>query len=243
MSYLGRRRGVFSGRPLYSTITRWAQRRPPGRYRIMRYRRVGRWYKPRRSRWKRGYRRRCRWMFRKEVHWNDNTPYNNALIGTSENIQQLTQITQGDGTDNRTGNKIVLKSIYLKGFASPNGLDTSFDGREMRLIVVRWNEDTDLTAMNQIYDSADITAKVSMQNENKFKILYDKVIQLRSKESTDMVYRRAVKFYRKECYPVLYQDSTATSAYRGRIYVIAISNLGTNEPKLHLEARVKWVDV
>lgn len=227
--------------PLSSSIYRALRRgRMSGKYRIRRYRRIG--YRPRR-RWRRR-RNRCAWMFKKEMHYADTNNWAGQDCDTVGAIQELTAIAQGDGVGDRTGNKIVMRSIYLKGYLALDAADTTFDGRMVRMVVVRWNEDTDLTAWTDIFDAQTVSSKVKMQNENKFKILWDHTWNMRKHDSNAQVLRYPVKFYKRQCYPVIYQNSTSTSGYKGRVYVLVIGNYtGASDPVAHVWARVKWQDV
>lgn len=181
---------------------------------------------------------------RPELKWYDVTNTDLAVY-TTPGVVQLTPIVQGDTVNDRTGQKIKLKSIQFKGILrQTTGSDEAilcrivilhdFDNRADPTWSSVYNADT-------IYSLRDLN--VSDIDPKRFRIIYDRVFTLR--RNTDEAERTRVsfKFYKKLKTDVEYISGNA-GAGSGGLYLMVLGDTAQSTYiDLDYESRVRYTDV
>lgn len=95
-----------------------------------------------------------------ETHFQDvaqNPPV--AFDYTTGHLVQLTQPTVGDTDTTRTGDKIMVKSITIRGSFNK---DSTIDRQSFRMIIFKWlaNDATDVPSLADICEAAAVTSAV-----------------------------------------------------------------------------------
>lgn len=108
------------------------------------------------------------------------TNFNSSITGTLGAIMSLNLIAQADGPDNRDGNQIHVKSVRvnLQTFCTGNTDDIS----QIRIIILRDRQtsgDTYPAPSEVLVNPSNITSCYNWKdNKDRFKVMYDKVIDL-----------------------------------------------------------------
>lgn len=155
--------------------------------------------------------------------------------GTTEN--RLTGIAQGDQDYERSGNQITVTSISgrLSGIMAGAAVGTT-----ARFVIVQ-----DLQQISDVDPGwADVfsqqapEALLEHETVGRFRILYDKVVQM-SNSGTRQFY---FKFYKKCNVKVRYNGANATDHQKNGIYFMHISNEATTKPSVWGNIRLNYTD-
>lgn len=91
---------------------------------------------------------------------------------TAGTVTLLNGIAQGDDFNNRTGRKITMKSIYIRGFVAP--ADDSSGPNLARLIVFYDSQSNGTTpTITQVLTASSSVSHLNLDNRDRFKILHD----------------------------------------------------------------------
>ena len=170
----------------------------------------------------------------------------------------LQQIPQGDDHDERQGNKIVVKSISIKGqLRNANG--DIFN--EMRIIVFSLTDDPAPGAtltVGDILQNGDLYSHYKKNSTFKYRIHWDQTYQMSNPlatvatqpSSTDLCgcpYRDFIHIEKKikfKNHQVWYRGSSAGACIKGGIYLLVISDslnqLPTGHPTFGYQVRMLY---
>lgn len=100
-------------------------------------------------------------------------------INTTGNIVYLCLPTLGTDMTNRIGRKIMLKSVYVRGYVAQEASSTiASAGSACQLarciILVDYQPNGSYPAITDILDTATSTSQLNLDNRDRFKILVDK---------------------------------------------------------------------
>ncbi len=155
-------------------------------------------------------------------------------------VVNLTAIAQGDNVSNRQGNKIRVKYISCRGQVT---LHASATNSRVRYAIVRDNNGS--TTQPSIADVF-VAAANFLSNNNKkgdpqansrFSVLHDQYIYVNTDTPT-----KPFKWTSSLDHHIFYTGAAATDEGKGNIYLMIISNEGTNDPIVFADAMVKWID-
>lgn len=154
-------------------------------------------------------------------------------------IFHLTGISQGDTQSTRTGNSIFVRSVDIRLF-----FKTVHSHNLVRVALVADSQqlgDT-LPSYTDIYDSSGSTiAPLSHLNSGtvgRFRILYSRTFVLDDGEYAN----KAVKIFKKLRHHVRYNGTISTDIQKGGLYLVMVSNDGTNMPQYVMDYRVSYHD-
>lgn len=162
-----------------------------------------------------------------------------GTVNSTPAITQLTNIDQGDTDTTRDGSSIKITGIYLRGFARSNASTTNCI---VRLIIV-WDRQTNqaiYSADDLLYDSTQINSLLNIDNGRRFRVLWDKAINLDLSSN----YIKPFAYYKKLNLHIRY-DNTGNGIAdltENSLSMLAFSTAATNAPTVDINFRLRYVD-
>jgi hypothetical protein len=165
--------------------------------------------------------------------------------GTTGNAYCISELAQGLTSTNRVGDSVRIQHLEIRGRVVVNAAATT---SLVRVLVVR-----DLDGYGTAPTPADVLATTgavsaplspeNFQKRERFSILYDEVFALQSVLSSGTA---SIPFYFATAHQghVLYlgQTGVAASDGKGSVYVMCVSDEGTNTPSLAFYSRMLFTD-
>lgn len=165
-----------------------------------------------------------------------------SSISTTPTITQLSNIALGDTASTRDGNSIKWTRFTSHGTLSINSSATRTYVR-MLLILDTQTNGAIYTAGDILQDTTADDAIVSLYNLNnrqRFKVLYDKVVRLASNTISVKTFKVNKSFSLRQIFNA---DSAAiTSIPTYSLSLMFISNEATNTPTLTMYNRLRYID-
>lgn len=174
-----------------------------------------------------------------EVKYNDVSFANTAI--NSAGTQQLIQCVQGSDVQNRTGNSIKVKSIYIRYTTFINSAAPTVPCSLRCVVVHDRNPNGTLPNFTDVFTVADINAPKKLESGRRFKILYDKVHNYQPNGSVEYHYDvyRKLNMEQTEFYS---SASTTAAQSTNTLWFFYISNVGVNGPILGFQSRIRFLD-
>lgn len=154
--------------------------------------------------------------------------------GSAGSIQLINQVAQGDDVNNRDGNSILCKYIYGNVYLAMNASATNTVVRCM--IVMDTANQGSTPAVTDVI--ADYISPMNVDNTKRFVTLVDR----RYTFSINGDRGRLIKFYVPVNKHLRYSSTTGTSVLQNALYLIIISNEGTNTPTFAGTWRIAFYD-
>jgi len=180
-----------------------------------------------------------RGIINSELHYKD-TSFNPTIINTGNITFVTSGLAQGDGVSDRTGNSILLKSIFMRGTIN---MSSSATTTFVRLLFFLDKENDGATpAVTDVLASADYKSNYNLLQAKRFVALSDKTYTL------DVVTGPRAFSWKKLLKPpqthVKFGGNTGNvaDAREGHIFLLAITNESVNFPTAPFFGRVKWFD-
>lgn len=143
-------------------------------------------------------------------------------VGTSGHIYNACGIAQGDGSDQRIGDKATLKSLNVRGYMEAESADVT---NTLRFMVVKGKSGLDQSQISTS-DFPSVYACVTPDMRDKYTVLFDKVYTLKcSWDGTNTVQEQRPinwKFNLRNA-RIRFNPGAATVA-GGGVYIYAVSN-------------------
>ncbi len=170
------------------------------------------------------------------------------------NWHSLDSIAQGDAPYQRTGNKITLNQIHIKGHVTAGAWQAANNGIfNLRIIIFKVLDEGDvLFTVNQLLETIQYNSFYKKDSSRKFKILKDKKIILSRSAATNIQSRYAVyknfnfklKFGKKGL-PIWYRGSIAGNPTKANIQMLLISDSSvglpsSDQPKINMLTRIHY---
>lgn len=164
-----------------------------------------------------------------------------TLASNQSQIFGLTGLAQGDASNNRTGNSILLRSIYVRGRMEINASVTS--NTRITLILVKDKQqiaDTTPAITDIVGSTTDPDTLMNRNTAGRFKVLWRKNYIL----STAAGGRPAIELnkYWKLYDHVRFNGTANTDLQKNGYYFIVITSEGTNFPIVVFNARTGYHD-
>lgn len=157
--------------------------------------------------------------------------YNGAVV-------LVNNIAQGDDVNGRSGNSILVKSIYLQ---AQGNIHASATNTFLRYILL-----CDTQCLGTAPTASDILATVgsgsatmaplNVDHTPRYRILMDKRIALNQAFKTDFTFHKFIKLQTHS----KYTGSSATDVYKNAFYLVMISNEQTNTPTAGYYLRIGY---
>lgn len=165
-----------------------------------------------------------------------------TAISTTPTITQLSNIANGDTAETRDGNSIKWTRFTSHGTLSINGSATR---SYVRMLLV-----LDTQTNGAIYSAGDILKDITaddaivslynLDNRQRFKILYDKVVKLAANTISVRTFKINKKFSLRQIFNADAAAITSIPTYSLSLYFV--SNEATNTPTLTMYNRLRYLD-
>lgn len=167
---------------------------------------------------------------------------------TTGSVTLLNGIATGTDYTDRVGRKVVIKSIYLRGFVLP--VDTSTSNNLSRLILVYDKQPNGAApAVTDILKSSTAQSQLNINNRDRFMILMDKQYAMGAYDATTGYIGspsvQQVKKYKKCNLETIYGGtlSTIASINTGALYLVTIGSAAAAAGgEFRGSVRVRFVD-
>lgn len=157
-----------------------------------------------------------------------------STVSSTPTLTHLTAMAQGDDVTNRSGNSVRLQSVMMRYQPSQHASATN---SIVRVILFQWMDD-DAPVATDILDNNAGWGQPNLEKAAKYRILLDHVFKF-----SDSSMRVDFFKYFKELNTHVRYDSTAGTDYaKGSLWLMELSNEGTNLPTVARSTRVRFID-
>lgn len=180
-------------------------------------------------------------MVNAEKQYYDNNNSGNASTpNETGNTYSISGIPQGDDEGGRTGNSILMKSLYLTVRGSMNASATNSC---VRMLVVQDKFNTGTTPapsdIMQYNGSAfSVVSPLNVDHTTRYRVIYDKLFKMSINGDQQFIVKKFLKYHKH----IHYTGPNATDTYGGNIYLIFVSDEATNTPNIVFNARIGYYD-
>lgn len=167
-----------------------------------------------------------------------------TAITSTATITLLNGMVQGDTVSTREGRKIIIKSIYLR---SRQTLDSNATDSALSRTMLVYDKQANASApsITDILTSASVQAFNNLDNRERFVVLMDKVIQVKSEGqfiSTNTFFKK----YMKVNLETIYNSSnvgTVADINTGSLYLVQLGTQAvTADVDNFTNVRIRYVD-
>jgi len=171
-----------------------------------------------------------------EKHKNDVGPAS-INVDTTGTVVHLTAIAQGDGSNQRTGNSILLSGCSVK---LQIALHASATVSALRVILFQDKQQVadGTPAISDVLNSVSTMAHLNANNIGRFNILMDKMVMLGVGSNTTKVIQEYFKIQKH----VRYNGTATTDIQKNGLYIMFLSTEPTNVVLVSYGIRVSWHD-
>ncbi len=171
----------------------------------------------------------------------------NQPADTTSKIIYLTLVNQGDAEETRDGNKIRLKSLFIRGFIHNDNSGTPEDGL-VRIIVWRENAHnavaTNPTLVNNVLETLTINSPQSWSRKNINKVMFDNTFVLDTSQHTIIPFKIRLSGLNTSLF---YEGSTSAvaDAIKNPFFIGVFGTVaaGTNAPQFDITCRMTYDDL
>ncbi len=160
----------------------------------------------------------------------------------SGTVTPFCSIVQGDGVGFRDGNEICVKSIVLRDEINQNAL-AGANTVVRRIVFVDKQQVSDSTPgpddVLNFAGSNDWLAQYSLTKRGRFKILSDQFFNFSLTGGTN-IRTQSKTYWFKNGIMVRYNGATTTDIQKNGIYILYISNDGSNPPAVAFQSRTNF---
>lgn len=154
-------------------------------------------------------------------------------------VQSLVLIAQGDDEGYRTGNSILLSSLFHRCAYQLHASATQSFVREIIFMDKQQISDTNVS-VTDILQTASYLSPLNKGLVGRYKIIKDTTFALSSSTQT-RVSKKFVSFKGKQEH-VRYNGTLSTDVQRNGLYILHISNEPTNTPAVSVYNRITFYD-
>ena len=151
-------------------------------------------------------------------------------------VDHLSRIAQGDGDNNRTGNSILCKGLYVRGDFTMHASATT-----TKIVAYLFRDKQQIgdsaPTITDLLTSADTESFLNPDTVGRFTVLKRKVIYL----NTDRPQSR-FECYLKMRHHIRYNGTASTDIQKGGLFLALVSDQATNTPSTDLNFRVSYHD-
>lgn len=178
-----------------------------------------------------------------EYHYYDNQPSRTlSLIG---NVDNLLQVAEGDTSLTRTGLKITPTSAEFKIRTKAGPI--SADGALVRYMMVRdTQQETDtVPGTGDILETYGlrVLSPLSRLFRDRFEVIWDKVVTVSAEGAQGDTHYFSKKVRLPPSKPVYFNGATGNDIQRNGLYLVSITDKGTNSPLMFCEFRLRYADL
>lgn len=173
-----------------------------------------------------------------------------SACDTTGAVTLINGIATGTDFNARIGRKIIMKSLYMRGWY--RNVDLTCSDSAIRIVVV-YDAQTNgaAPAYTDVFTTSDPLAHINLNNRDRFKVLYDKSTTLGGISTTaTQTFSTAgshgqIKKYLKLNHEVIFSGTGATvgSIASGSIYVLTLGTAAPNDGGyVTISTRIRFVD-
>lgn len=167
-----------------------------------------------------------------------------ALGATQSDIFGISRISQGDGQNERTGNSVLVRSIYLRGYMQVNPSVTGNTRVSLALVQDTQQISDTNPAVLDIFNSITPEAMINRSNTNntagRFKIIWRKNYNLTP--STGSTPNINIDKYFKVYSHVKFNGTANTDIQKNGYYLVILTSEATNYPTVSMTSRICYHD-
>lgn len=163
-------------------------------------------------------------------------------IAWTGQVDLLSSIAQGNDDNQRQGNSVLARSLYLQMDARINTVN---DSNVLRVLVVVDTENTgtaptvsDVLQTSMVGTSNVINAPINNDHLPRYNILLDKKLVLSKNGNERICFKRYIKLYKH----IKYTGANATDTYKNNIYMVMVSDVGIDDPFFSYYSRLGFMD-
>lgn len=172
-----------------------------------------------------------------EKHYFDNTSVTGA-VASAGTIYCLSNIAQGDDVNNRQGNSVLAKTLYVRGTMYRNVSNTAVIN-SVRCI---WFQDTSNQGsdptVTDILQSADVRSPLNVDKTSRYSIIRDKVYTLSVGGQAGFNIKKFLPINNH----LKYTGSSGSNIYTNALYVLVITDQSTLQPVFDMTSRLAFYD-
>lgn len=226
---------AYGGSRLYN----WWNRRTPRRRRYRPRRRYGRNY----------IRRVVRSM--EETKYLDTTISSSTPISGTGEVYYINGSAEGNGSDEREGEKVRNVSIHIQGSLEGNTEATTDTVIRMMLVYAKRNVQGSAPGISEILEADNVNSLINQDVKGDYQVLWNKrlTLPMRALETSNIIPKRLVKYYKRwGKKPKLTTFDGATAAIgdleKGGLFLYLMTDMATGQqPTFHLRVRVGFKEM
>lgn len=167
----------------------------------------------------------------------DDSPSTPLVVTTTASITNILSPAQGTGDDDRIGDRVNAKSLFIRLSITPNA---TAGMNFLRFIVLRDKQGNGAapSAANVLSASTDYQSPINEDYGQRFKVLFDRTYTV----DNDANGAQVDKIYRKLNFRTVWPDEGSTWPNTNSLLVFMISDQATNGPTVQYYARVRFTD-
>lgn len=165
----------------------------------------------------------------------------NTDFWTTPIVSSIVTIGQGDGEEERTGERVILKSVQCR-WEMKIDVDASGSDIGRFVIVTEKNPMGVAPVWTDVFKSANVNALRAMTNATNWKVLYDKrVVFNNTNDVAGATIRKYGEVYRKINLPCEF-NNTATAPLKNGLYIMYMSTATQAKGDLTFRIRVRFTN-
>lgn len=169
-----------------------------------------------------------------------------GIISSTFGYLDLTAIAGGTGDSQRSSSNIKLNSVQLDFLITGNAAST-FTSNINRFIVFQWNDNTlpqDVDILDNTQIAPGVQGFYSQNNKHRYRILYDKMVELGNQALSQIPFEKHWKVYIKLKNECDYASTALTSGKGGRIFLMYLNDDSTflDDQNITVVSRLRFSD-
>ncbi len=176
-----------------------------------------------------------------ELKFRQNNFRDNLVNAATPLIPQMTNVPQGDGNDEREGNRITPVNIH--GHVTVTGEAAADDITDVRVAILRWNEDFSVNppvTTEIMEDVTNLGSSYNINNRGQFKILWSRYFTIVN-NADNPSFRRTLRFYVKLSGPKILFDGATSKKYH-LFFMILSNSADAATPTVTLNSTFRYTD-
>lgn len=161
-----------------------------------------------------------------------------VTVSSSGVINQLTFIGQGTGHNQRSGEKVVIKSLQGQFLVIKHASAVDQNVRVIAFVDKRQASDSKTTVGTVLQDVSTLAFIDRIFGLNRFRILFDRFIELDNTSKATKAWR----WFQPMNMEQWWNGSLNTDIEKNGIYILILTNDGTNSPTLIYNVRTTYYD-
>lgn len=169
----------------------------------------------------------------------------NIAVDTTSAVQLVNGIARGDDIGERTGRKVVMKSIEWRGISYATAATGVDQVHRIMLVYDKYANATALTTAMVLNSGTNFLSMKLLENRRRFKILWDKLIYINA--TAEAQTGKVMHEYLNLNLPVIFNNGdngTVADIVSGSLYFCTVGNIvaGNTAGTFTVNCRVRFAD-